>query len=258
LNGIGSNGSSTLIPIDQPDALAVIDEVARQKIVVAEDEIDGADCKLELCYFVEKLRQARGIAAAALGKGMRVVTDDVEDPEGQRRTAEVLRQLAMDSLQEWHDRGKACRVADILRGAGTPLDEAHDEDARLRMDDFGRDPGTMGGLTRRPLVEAHHMVDRDIVADTDDEALAGVLDQEIDIGDPAGEPHRLDRALPDGQFLDTFAGDALRIRGGHRIPRAPWRRIPDDTAEAGKLVNLRNPGPGRLLRKEAMGYHSRA
>jgi enamine deaminase RidA (YjgF/YER057c/UK114 family) len=38
----------------------------------------------------------------------------------------------------------------------------------------------------------------------------------------------------------------------------PWRRFPDDTAEAGKLVNLRSGNPSRLSRKEAMGYHSRA
>jgi hypothetical protein len=109
----------------------------------------------------------------------------------------------------------AARRAGSRISSAAPWDKAHDEDAWLCVDDLGRHARKMGRLARGLFVEAHDMVDRDIVADADHETLAAILDHEIDVGDAARQARGLDRALPDRQFADTFAGEALRIEGGH-------------------------------------------
>ena len=114
--------------------------------------------------------------------------------------------FAVHPLDQRQDLGEPGRVADVGRRAGLPLDVAHDEDARLGVDDLGRDAGVEGGLARRALVEAHDLVDGDIVADADDVARTAVLDDEVDVGEAAAEALRPDGTLPDRKAGDPFPG----------------------------------------------------
>ena len=92
-----------------------------------------------------------------------------------------------------------------------PGDEADDQDAGLGVDDLRRDAGGEGGFRGGVLVEAQDLVDGNVVADADDVAGAGVLDDEVHVGDAAGEPHRRHLALPQRQ--------ARGAQGGVLLPR---------------------------------------
>src|SRR5262249_19731546 len=65
------------------------------------------------------------------------------------------------------------------------------------------------------LVEAHDLVDDDVVADAHDVALAVVLDQEVDIGDAAEEPLGLNRSGPEGELTDPLPGGDIVSRRDH-------------------------------------------
>ena len=50
-----------IVPVDQPDAGAVVDEIAGEQVVVAEDEIDRPDGEFEAGGDIEQVGQARGV-----------------------------------------------------------------------------------------------------------------------------------------------------------------------------------------------------
>jgi hypothetical protein len=123
----------------------------------------------------------------------------VKDPEHEHRPAHVLRHLAMAALEQRQDAGEHRTLADLGRGQRAALDEAHDQDAGGSEHHLGRQAGGMRGAARRQLVEAHHAMQRNVVADPHDEAPAAILDQEVGIGDAALERLRRYLAAPAGQ-----------------------------------------------------------
>ncbi len=191
-----------IVPVDQPQPLAVVDEVRGQEVVVAEHDLDRPERALE------PLDQSREAAAAPAATGCapsssvaRVVAQDVKGPEHQHRAAQVLRHLAVAAAHELDDAGQHLGPADVLGRERPAVDEAHDQRARLGMHHLRRQPGGMRRKRRRALVEAHHLMDRDVVADPDHEALAAVPHDEVGVGHAAGKRLRRDRPAPAGQAL---------------------------------------------------------
>ena len=62
----------------------------------------------------------------------------------------------------------------------------------------------MGGAAGGKFVEAQNLVDGDIVADADDDALFRVLHHEIDVGDATAQRFGMDRAAPERQAVKFF------------------------------------------------------
>ena len=209
-----------IVPVDQPDALAVIEEIAGDQVVVAEDQFDRSDGQLQARRDVDEVGETGDVAALRIGERVGVVADDVEDPEGEGRTAEVAGNLAVNPLDQRDDLLQAGEVAQVGRRAGPPVDIAHHHDARLAVNDLRRNPRLEGGLAGRALVEAHDLVDDDIVADPHDVALAGVLDQEIDVGDAADEPFRLHRPGPQRELAYPLFGGDFVVGRDHSEQRA--------------------------------------
>ena len=89
--------------------------------------------------------------------------------------------------------GRFAHIRGLERASVHP---SHHQRARLRMHDCRRDPGRMRRPGRGQLVHAIHPVHRNVLADAHHVALAGVLDGEVDVGDPAAERLRRDIALP--------------------------------------------------------------
>ena len=104
-----------------------------------------------------------------------------------------MRRIDLDDARE------VLRVAHVLRREGAALDEVEHQHARLGVGDARRDAGGVRGAARRELVLAHDAVRLVVAADPDDEFLAVVLDDEIDVGEPAAQIGRLDRVAPQGQ-----------------------------------------------------------
>ena len=71
---------------------------------------------------------------------------------------------------------------------------ADDHDARLRIDQFGRQAGRMRGDAGRPLAVAENVMDRNIAAATRDIAPCLVVDNERRVGESSLQ--RLELHLP--------------------------------------------------------------
>ena len=74
-----------------------------------------------------------------------------------------------------------------LRREHFAVDESDDERARLVMHDLRRQPRRMGRERGRALIEAHHLMAGNVVADTHDEALAAMAHEEVGVGEAAAE-----------------------------------------------------------------------
>ena len=145
---------------------------------------------------------------------MRVVADDMEDPEGQGGTSQVPGQLPMAPADEVDCALEVFGLAEVLGSQGSPFDEAKDQRTRLAVDDFGRDAGGMGGAAGRGLVEAHDSVDRNVVSDPHEERASGMVDSKVRVGDAADDGHRLDAAGPTRKACSTLPGiRAHRLTG---------------------------------------------
>ena len=86
---------------------------------------------------------------------------------------------------------------------GPAVDMPDDHDARLRIDQFGRQARRMRGDAGRPLAIAEDVMGRNIAAATRDIAPAPVLDDERRVGEPSVqrlEPHL---AAPAWQRCDS-------------------------------------------------------
>lgn len=75
-----------VVPIEEPEALSVIDEVGGEQVVVAEGELDGADACFELGDLFADLWEGGAHAALVLFELCGVLAQDVEHPEGEQGT----------------------------------------------------------------------------------------------------------------------------------------------------------------------------
>ena len=194
---------------------------------------------------------------------MGIVADDVEDPEGEHRPADVARHFAVHALQQRQDLAERSRVADVGGGAGAALDVAHDQDAGLGVDDLGRDAGGESRLAGGALVEAHDLVDGDVVADADDVALAGVLDDEIDVGGAAAQ--RLAGRPGRARSRDFWRGLSAMVRSwaavfpgrddGGQSARRP-RTAPGMASHAARIERRSSPCAREMRSQQPIEGHA--
>ena len=121
-----------IIPIDQPEPLAVIDEIPGEKVVVAKGDVDRADEPLEPRGRSHEACQLRDEAAFAFAQRRRIVAQDVERPEHQEGAAQMLDHLRVAKADQLDDALECLFLADGLRREHLALDESDDERARLR------------------------------------------------------------------------------------------------------------------------------
>ena len=136
----------------------------------------------------------------------RIVAQDVEHPERQRRPAQVARQLPVHPAQQRQDAFLLPALADVRRAQRTTLHQVEDQHAGLRVQDRGRDAGGVGGAAGGQLVPAQDVVDGDVVADAHEAAARAVVDQEVGVGDAAAHRLRLHGRL-------QIASEAALLRG---------------------------------------------
>jgi len=79
----------------------------------------------------------------------------------------------------------------------------NDHDARLRIDQFGRQARRVRSDVDRPLAIAEDVVDRNVAAATRHVALSSVIDDECRVGKPSGQRFELHLAAPAWQRGDS-------------------------------------------------------
>src|SRR5262249_49427283 len=94
-------------------------------------------------------------------------------------------------------------------GECSALDVAKDDGAGLVMHDGGRETGCSRSSACRQLIEAHYLVNGDIVSDAHDEALAAIAHHEVLVGDAAGE--RLPGNAPRAAGKGRRPGDGILL-----------------------------------------------
>ena len=127
----------------------------------------------------------------------------------------MQRDLPVTTAHGVEDAFEAGRLAHAGGVEGASVHPSHHQRPRLGVDDFRRDPGSVRRPRRGQLVHAIYPVLRNVLADTHDVALAGILDDEVDVGDPAAERLRCDLALPAGEARGAF-------QVGRHEGNAPW------------------------------------
>ena len=137
----------------------------------------------------------------------------MKHPERVRRAREVTRQLAVTSRKE-RDNARDVRPHFSFR-EGPAVDMPNDHDARLRIDQFGRQARRMRSDTGRPLAIAEDVMGWNIAAATRDIALFPVIDDKCRVGKPSVQRFELHLAAPAWQRGDS----CFDIDGHHQVPK---------------------------------------
>jgi hypothetical protein len=153
---------SSVLPIDQPQARTVVDEVSRQQVVVAEDRRQRHLHPLQRFGGGRVPRRFLHAAGAAAGERLEIAANDVERPERVHRPGEVARERAMAGPQH-RDDPRDVRGEVRLRERPS-FDVTDDDDPGLRMDDLRREAGGAGGAARGDLPVAEDAMDRNVIA----------------------------------------------------------------------------------------------
>jgi hypothetical protein len=91
------------------------------------------------------------------------------------------------NLDQVDDTFQVLLLAHIIFRKRVPFYESHDEDPVCVIDNLGRDAGGVGCARGRNFVKSHYTVKRDVVAYPDNKTLALVVNNEIGIGNAAGQ-----------------------------------------------------------------------
>ena len=191
---------------------------------MAKGDVDLSDEALELRGGRHEARELRDEAAFSFAQGRRIVAQDVERPEHQKRAAQMLDHLRMAKADHLDDALERPFLADGLRRKHVAVDESDDERTRLMMHDLRRQPRRMGRERGRALIEAHHLMAGNVVADAHDEALAAMAHEEIGVGEAAAERLGGDGAAPERKAFRNAPGsfwgkDATAGEGAIPSPR---------------------------------------
>ena len=110
------------------------------------------------------------------------------------------------------ENGRFTHVGGLQRA---PVHPPHHQRTRLGVHDFRADSCRMRRPGRGQLVHAIHPVQGNVLADAHNIALAGIVDREVDVGDPAAERLGCDIALPARETRGSFPG----LRHGMNLPQ---------------------------------------
>src|SRR5215218_8458062 len=182
-----------VLPVDDPDPLAVVDEVGRQQVVVTGDGrvlgMGRVERRLDppraLAEVAERARRPR---PARRCRG-RVEVDDVP-----RREAVRDRRPAVDVPQRDGHLRDHVRPADVAAGERAPGDEGGDEALGVAQErhDLGPDAGRGGRRRRLALAVAVDAQQRGVLArQAHDHLAAAVADAQVVVGDAAAEGLRV-------------------------------------------------------------------
>src|SRR5262245_9247289 len=190
-----------VLPVDDPEPIAVADEVRREQVVVAGPELDGAAPPLDPVGGRLRELVAGREPDSALPGDRGVCLDDAERVEAARDRRPLV--------QPPEERRRVCR----RHPADLPLDEAGDEVA-LRLDEsdhLGPDAECSSGPRGLVLDAAVDAEEVGVLAsDPDDERVRAVLHLEVAVRDAAAE--RLDRVDAAGPDAPEDVVDHDRIR----------------------------------------------
>ena len=224
-----------VFPVDQPEALAVVDEVGGQQVVVAEDDVDRAERRLEALRRRRAGPAARGHAAAAVGERVGVVADDLEHPEDRRRGRAVSGDARGGSAADSGDALEVARVADVGGVKVRPSMKSRTSAPGSAVDDRRRDAGGVGGAAGRELDARAGCCARGCRRRCARGSAGRVGDDEVEVGDAAGERLRVDRPGPDRQSRRRWRAAFRSSSHSHpALAACSPRRAPRRRASAGR------------------------
>lgn len=196
--------ASGIFPIDQPKALAIVDEVIAMDIVMGKaGRHVGKSCSQAL----EQRTVATGGLLPTIGfrrQPLEVALEDGERASVARGSPIVFRQRPPDPVQQRQHLSKSGPIAQIGTAEGAPLDMTQDHQSGLGPDHIGPEPacsrGTRGGLLGRSV----DVVRRIVAGNTSHEATVPRSNQKISIGQPARNWLDGDGTVPQGQGCEAF------------------------------------------------------
>ena len=170
---------------------------------MAEDDFDRPDPRFQIVGDPRQLAEARSVRAVAALEQVVVMPQYLEHPEHHRHCIEVTRRVVVQALQQLDDALEVARFAHVGLVEHAAVDETHDQDPVLVVDQFGRHADREGRVAARDLVAPRNQVDRVVFAETHDEVAGAVAHAEVQVGHAAAQGFDFDRALPARQRRDA-------------------------------------------------------
>ena len=176
-----------IFPVDQPEPRAVVEQIGGEHVVVAEHDIDRADRLFQSFRHPGEGRQSGDVLAVQVAQNAIVVAHHLKHPEERRRPREMLRYLAMRTLDQVDN---ACVIfgrLNIFRSQGPTVDEVDHQRIGVRVAHARRNAGGVSRAARRGFRHPHDIVRRDVTADAHHVAFAAILDEKVVVGQSPGE-----------------------------------------------------------------------
>ena len=205
-------GKAGIFEIDQPQPLPVIEDVARQEVVVAEDDGQRHLRRLQFVGKREIGGKLRQHAAAPRPQGPCIVAHHMERPEEEGGAADLRRHCGVEPAQQVGDAPPLRNDVPCPEGPCPEIGRHHD--TRLRIADFRPEARGMGGARGHQFPLADNVMKGVILAEAHHMAPCPVADKVALVADAAAQRCDLDGAAPARQAPDTVFDRA----GEHGMP----------------------------------------
>ena len=126
---------------DQPEALAVVEQISGEHIVVAKDDVDRPDRLFQTLRHPREGSQSGDMRTAKFAQGPVIVADDLKHPEQWRGSREVSGDLPMRALDQIDEARMIFGCANVFGLQGPPLDETDDQRVGIRIMHARRNAG---------------------------------------------------------------------------------------------------------------------
>ena len=199
---------SRIFPIDDPDALAIVEDIGGQHVVVAKRRNVRSDRARKLARRFEHLVDVGGELGSQSPRRCHIGATGLKRGEKEQLADQPVPpfvQLPKDSGKPGREPWFPCAA----RVEGTARYVTTDEHAILAVDKRRRDAQRLGSAMTLQLVSAINAQNEQLLADASDKLLVRVADELVPVGDPALEGSKLDWAGPKRERANAVGVDVV-------------------------------------------------
>jgi hypothetical protein len=211
------SGISRIFKVDQPEPLAVVQKICRQKIIVSEDDWQRHLCCLQALRDCHPFRNPCRHPAFARHKKPGIVADDMEWPEHEGRAGDMTRHGLVETA---HDIGNpVCLAAHVRCRKGLRAEKLSNHQPGFRIPHLRTEARRMCCARDHHLPFPEDMVKRIIGADPDHVGAGRVGHLVAFVAEAALQRFDGNGALPARQGTDAIRQRRIHVQLVHSTRR---------------------------------------